>query len=106
LAGNPAPITLASAKLFRGVNRLLRFSGEGICLALNVPRTGRAIRLFEFLDRLVLETRSLPNLIKDSRLSQAVVAAAYPGYEEFRARLRAFDPQRTYRSNLSERLEL
>jgi decaprenylphospho-beta-D-ribofuranose 2-oxidase len=58
------------------------------------------------LDRLVLECGGIPNIIKDSRLSQSVVAAAYPEYEKFRTMLREFDPDRFYRSELSERLAL
>ena len=39
---NPLVITLASAKLFAGSHELLRFKGNGICLALNITRTQMA----------------------------------------------------------------
>jgi len=100
------PVTLASAKLFGGKRTLLRFSGEGICLALNYPRTGQAEKFSRFLDELMQSCGGWPNLIKDSRLNATVVAAAYPEYDDFRRRLREFDPQRCYRSELSERLAL
>lgn len=102
----PMPITLASAKLFGGKRTLLRFSGEGICLALNYPRTEQAEKFSCFLDELMQSCGGWPNLIKDSRLNANVVAAAYPQYDDFRRRLREFDPQRCYRSELSERLAL
>jgi decaprenylphospho-beta-D-ribofuranose 2-oxidase len=100
------PIALASGKLFRGPRELLRFAGDGICLALDFPRTAEGRAFAEFLDRTMLESGGWPNLIKDSRLSADVVAAAYPEYDRFRRQLREFDPLRSYRSELSERLAL
>ena len=54
----------------------------------------------------MIEHGGWSNLIKDSRLSARVVEATYPECEQFRARLRSFDPRRLYRSELSERLRL
>jgi decaprenylphospho-beta-D-ribofuranose 2-oxidase len=102
----PTPVTLATAKLFGGTQRLLQFSGTGICLALNFPRTTDSIKFAEYLDGLLPAFHARPNLIKDSRLSAAVVEATYPEYELFRERLRRFDPKRLCRSELSERLRL
>ncbi|MDB5822772.1 MAG: FAD/FMN-dependent dehydrogenase [Herminiimonas sp.] len=100
------PITLASAKAFDGPRDLLRFTGEGVCLALNLPRGEAANDFMPFLDERVIALGGVPNIIKDSRLSRAVVDACYPGAGEFRAALRAFDPKRMFRSHLSERLGL
>ena len=100
------PITLASAKLFRGQSELLRFTGDGICLALNFPRGKQASRLLALLDEITVATGAIPNIIKDSRLPRTVVEATYPGIAQFRERLRAFDPKRRFRSELSERLAL
>lgn len=68
LRQKPLPITLASAKTFAGERELLRYTGNGISLALNMPAGSEADR--------------------------------------FRAALRAFDPKRLFRSELSERLGL
>jgi decaprenylphospho-beta-D-ribofuranose 2-oxidase len=106
LAKHPIPITLASAKYFKGDSELLRFTGDGICLSLNYPRTAETIRFAGFLDELIMTLGCRPNLIKDSRLSAGVAAKTYPGYETFRRELRAFDPRRLYQSELSRRLEL
>ncbi len=106
LADHPLPVTLASAKLFRGEQDLLRFTGDGVCMAINIPRMNGSLEFAAFLDDLLPSLGAIPNIIKDSRLPQAVVARTYPHYELFRRRLHAFDPQRLYRSELSRRLEL
>jgi decaprenylphospho-beta-D-ribofuranose 2-oxidase len=106
LADRRAPITLASAKLFAGAGRFLRFDGDGVCLALDFPRGPTGDRLLRFLDDAVRDHGGRPNVVKDSRLGPATVKACYPEYEAFRAGLRRLDPARLYRSELSERLEL
>jgi len=100
------PITLASAKLFGGNADLLRFCGEGISFALNFPRGGGATELMRDLDFLLGEVGGRPNIIKDSRLPQATVIAAYPEYSRFRSILHAWDPNRVFRSELTDRLGL
>jgi len=102
----PLAITLASAKVFAGTRESLRFTGDGICLALNLPRSESSLDVMAFLDERVVALRGVPNIIKDSRLPRAVVDACYPGADGFRSALRAFDPQRLFRSELSERLGL
>jgi decaprenylphospho-beta-D-ribofuranose 2-oxidase len=99
-------VSLASAKAFDGPRELLRFTGVGVCLALNFPRSAVTHEFMSFLDERVIELGGVPNIIKDSRLPRAVVDACYPGASEFRAALRAFDPKRIFRSELSERLGL
>jgi decaprenylphospho-beta-D-ribofuranose 2-oxidase len=106
LETHPVAVTLASAKLFRGRRDLLRFTGDGICLALDFPRNEAGTKFAAFLDDLMIAHGGWPNLVKDSRLTQRVAAATYPEYELFRGRLLALDPQRRYRSELSERLGL
>ncbi|MGZ4808387.1 MAG: FAD-binding oxidoreductase [Thermoanaerobaculia bacterium] len=100
------PVALASCKLFRGKQSLLRFDGTGMCIALDFPRDRRSGSFAQFLDELTIRHGGIPNISKDSRLPATVVRAAYPDYERFRAALREWDPKRTYRSEVSERLEL
>lgn len=102
----PLPITLSSAKAFAGRRDLLRFTGAGICLALNVPAGAAADRFMTFLDERVMALGGLPSIIKDSRLPRAVVDFCYDGADRFRDALHAFDPKRLFRSDLSERLGL
>lgn len=107
LQRNDLTVTMASAKLFNGSKRLLRFNGPGICFALDFPRCRTAWEFLTFLDELTIETRSIPNIHKDSRLPFAVVEQAYSGeYHDFKSRLSAFDPGRKYQSELSRRLAL
>lgn len=100
------PLTLASVKLFSGKQDLLRFAGEGLCICLDFPRCSNSGAFLQFLDKLMLECRGVPNIIKDSRLPQDVVREAYPQYDRFRSQLLQFDPARIYQSELSKRLGL
>ena len=106
LRERPLPITLSSAKVFAGSRELLRYTGDGISLALNMPGGAEADMFMAFLDQRVIELGGIPNIIKDSRLPRAVVDACYPEADRFREALRAFDPKRLFRSDLSERLKL
>ena len=106
LRQHPTPITLASAKLFDGAGRFLRFEGAGICLALDFPRGPEADRLLRFLDDAIPAHAGRANVMKDSRLSAATARACYPEYEAFKDALHRFDPARLYRSELSVRLGL
>ncbi len=99
-------ITLASAKTFLGDSRLLRFTGTGLCFAINFPRSGLSARFASQLDSLLIELGGIPNIIKDSRLPQCVVDNCYREADTFRALLVDFDKKRLYRSELSERLGL
>lgn len=106
IARDRIAVSLASCKLFRGEQSLLRFDGSGVCLAIDLPRNARSEAFLRFLDEVAIETGSTPNLLKDSRIGRETVEATYPQYGEFRRRLHAFDPKRLYRSELSERLGL
>jgi decaprenylphospho-beta-D-ribofuranose 2-oxidase len=106
LAKLRTPITLASAKLFAGAPRHLRFDGPGICLALDFPRGPEAEPLLRFLDESLPAHGGRPNVMKDSRLPAKVIRACYPEYDAFKDALRRFDPARIYRSELSSRLGL
>lgn len=98
--------TLGSLKLFRGPRRLLNFCGDGVCIAIDVPNQPGSSEFLAEVDRLMLEAGGIPNISKDSRLSRAVVEAAYPGYGEFKERLRAFDPDHRMQSALRTRLDV
>ena len=100
------PVVLASMKLFRGEQRLLRFEGDGVCVTVNLVRSREGVGFLTVLDRLTLAAGGIPHIVKDSRLPAAVVAQSYPEYESFREQLRAHDPERLFRSDLSVRLGL
>jgi decaprenylphospho-beta-D-ribofuranose 2-oxidase len=73
---------------------------------MDLARSRDALEFLPVLDRLTLAAGGLPHIVKDSRLPADVVARSYPGYEGFRERLRAHDPERLFRSELSARLAL
>jgi decaprenylphospho-beta-D-ribofuranose 2-oxidase len=100
------PITLASGKMFGGQQNLIRFSGEGVCFALNFMRSRQADVLLDWLDTNLVSYGGRPNLIKDSRLPRQIAEACYPGIDEFRLKIRSFDQKRLFRSEMSQRLGL
>jgi len=77
-----------------------------VCLALDFPRGAAGTRFANWLDGLARDVGALPNLIKDSRLGSQTVRACYPEYDAVRNALHRYDPERLYRSELSERLGL
>jgi decaprenylphospho-beta-D-ribofuranose 2-oxidase len=100
------PLVMLSMKLFRGIQRLLRFEADGVCFTADLVRSPAGLRFLQVLDQLTVAAGGLPHIIKDSRLPVGVVRQCYPEYERFRERLRMYDPERCFRSELSERLEL
>jgi decaprenylphospho-beta-D-ribofuranose 2-oxidase len=104
VAAAGVPVALGSLKLFHGDRKLLRFCGDGVCLAIDVPAGERARWLFAQLDRMALDHGGLVNLAKDSRIDAATVRALYPGYAEFRRRLHDHDPERRFDSMLRRRI--
>lgn len=101
------PITLSSLKLFQGERKLLNFSGQGICLALDAPNTANSAKLFSRLDDIVIGASGIANIAKDSRLNAATVRAMYgEGYTQFRDVLRAYDPGMHFQSTLRSRLDV
>jgi decaprenylphospho-beta-D-ribofuranose 2-oxidase len=99
-----ASSVMISMKLFRGEARLLRFEGDGVCVTIDLVRDAATAKFLDAVDALCVAAGALPNLIKDSRIPLDTVRRCYPGYEEFRDRVRAHDPERRFRSELSERL--
>lgn len=102
----PIPVTLASCKLFSGTQDYLRFSGTGIVLALNFPRSPRVSEFLTWWDSAILEHGALPNLTKDSRVPLEMVKNCFPEYEKFKSQLAKWDPQRLFQNALSQRLQL
>ncbi len=93
-------------QIFRGNHKLLRFEGDGLSISFDVPRTPKSEDLLKKIDALNVAMGARTNLIKDNRIDQKTVKAQYADYEEFRERLHTFDPNRRFKSKLSERLGL
>ncbi|HEY8270970.1 MAG TPA: FAD-binding protein [Pseudobdellovibrionaceae bacterium] len=99
-------VSLGSLKIFRGQQNYINFLTDGICLALNVPNSARALDLFRKIDEICEDHHCLSNIAKDSRLTQDVVAATYEGYQQFKKDIFDFDPSKTVSSALRVRLGL
>jgi decaprenylphospho-beta-D-ribofuranose 2-oxidase len=100
------PGVMCSMKFFGGNQRFLRFERDGVCVTLDLARDQAALSALPRLDELTIAAGGIPNIIKDSRLPRDVVKRCYPEYELLREELSTYDPERLYRSELSERLGL
>lgn len=97
-------ITLASLKLFKSPQRYLHFASDGVCLAIDVVASPGALEFFKGLDEMVIKFKGLPNIAKDSRIDQRVVAKCFQQYENFKSDLLKFDPKKRFSSSLRDRL--
>lgn len=102
---NPS-LTFLFMKLFRGHQKLLQFSGNGVSIILNLKHNNQTLNFLKNLDELVISYKALPYIIKDSRLSKNVVEQCYPEYFDFKEILKEIDPKRIFKSEISERLEI
>jgi decaprenylphospho-beta-D-ribofuranose 2-oxidase len=100
------PAIFISLKMMRGEESYLRFERHGPCVTINMVRNAVGYDFASVLDELTERFGGLPSIIKDSRLPKSVVEKCYPGVDAFRAELRAFDPARRFRSEVSRRLDL
>lgn len=103
---NKQPVGLASLKLFKGKPTYLNFCDSGVCLTVDVPNTPESITFFKFLDSLCINSNSIVNIAKDSRLTAETVRQLFPGYTTFKTALHQYDPQRRFKSIISENLDL
>ena len=106
VARHEQPIGLFSLKGFRGARRLLRFDGSGYSIAFDVRADANSLAFLHEVDALDSDHGCIANLIKDSRLSRDVARRQYTEFDAFAGALRRFDPNRIFRSSLSERLGL
>lgn len=97
---------MGSLKLFKGRRRFLRYEMDGLCVTFDFARTQKTLKGLPLLDKLLIDTGGLPNLIKDSRIPREVVSACYPEMDKTRDALRNYDGERLFRSEMSERLGL
>lgn len=89
--GNPGPLS---------------FPFEGYTLALDFPVNPTSLALMERMDRIVTDHGGRLYLAKDSRSDAALLTSGYRRLDAFRAVRDRYDPQRRFRSLLSDRLDL
>ena len=77
-----------------------------ICLSFDIVKNKKNLNFINELDKLYIKYDVVPSVIKDSRLKKEVFDKCYKFANEFREDLRNFDHKRSYRSELSDRLDL
>ena len=100
------PVALGSLKLFKGKTKHLNFSGDGICLAIDVPAIPKSLNFLNDLDHLVISFGGIVNLSKDSRVRAATIRKMFSEYEIFATGIREMDPTYRFDSALRRRLEI
>ena len=99
-------VALGSLKLFNGTAHQLSFTGEGVCLTLDVQQSEKALLFFDELDSICIRHRAIINLSKDSRAGHEIVKKLFKDYDSFRDKINAFDPNHIITSDLKKRLNL
>ena len=77
-----------------------------VCLTFDIVKNQKNLNFINELDKLYIKYDVVPSVIKDSRLKKEVFDKCYKFANEFREDLRNFDHKRSYRSELSDRLDL
>ena len=99
-------ITLFSLKKFKGENNYLRFEDNGICFTFDLIKNSNSLKFLDMLDKICEKYQFIPSIIKDSRLRVETIKKCYKNYDNFKNSIYEFDKKRTYRSTLSENLEI
>ena len=102
---NPT-ITLFSLKNMSGEQKLLRFEDDKICLTFDYINDKKNLLFMSKVDELYKKYQILPSIIKDSRIDKKTFYNVYTESYHFKERLRKFDKDRVYQSEISNRLEI
>ncbi len=107
LSGAGVPSFLAVLKRFgTGNDSPLSFPTKGWTLAFDTAVEPGLDRLFDELDRMVVEAGGRIYLAKDSRVKPELVPLMYPRLSEWLEVRERVDPHRRFRSDMSRRLQL
>ena len=97
---------LAVFKIFGTQNGLVSFPMKGGTLALDFPITSGLFSFLDELDRIVLDFGGRLYLSKDARMKPQIFWDSYENAGLFHDRIRKYNPDYTFRSLLSQRLEI
>jgi FAD/FMN-containing dehydrogenase len=61
-------------------------------------------RFFEKLDAITIRHNGIINLSKDSRITAELARQVFGGYDNFKQRIQAYDPEKLFRSDLRTKL--
>ena len=100
-------ITLFSCKYFNSKKKYLNFSGQGICLAVNLPKTNSSSIFLSELEKIAIKYDCILNLNKDSHVSFMIVKKIYKrNYEIFKKEISSLGNVGVLSSELSKKLHL
>ena len=86
---------------------VMSFLSPGYTLAMDVPNQGRrTLELLAELERITLEHGGRIYLAKDATVQSETFARMYPELETFRRIKRKLDPEGTFQSSQSRRLNI
>lgn len=97
-------ITLLSFKNMSGEQSLLRFEDNMICMTLDYVNNNKNKLFMSEIDKLCIKYNILPSIIKDSRLTKSTVEKCYKNIGEFKEKIKKYDTDRSYKSEISEKL--
>ena len=99
-------ITLFSLKNMSGKQELLRFEDNKICITFDYINNKKNLLFMSKIDSLYEKYEILPSIIKDSRITKEIFNKSYKNSPIFIKKLREFDKERIYQSEISRRLEI
>ena len=99
-------ITLFSLKNMSGKQELLRFEDNKICITFDYVNNSKNLLFMSKIDSLYEKYEILPSITKDSRISKEIFNKSYKNSSVFIKKLREFDKERIYQSEISRRLEI
>ena len=99
-------LTIIVLKPFRGDQKFLQFCGNGMSVILEIKNSISDLNFLSKLDELTIYHHAIPYIIKDSRLSKRITEECYPEYAQFKEFLKKIDPDRIFKSEISQRLDL
>jgi hypothetical protein len=101
-----ATVTLFSLKNMSGKQELLRFEDNKICITFDYVNNSKNLLFMSKIDSLYEKYEILPSITKDSRISKEIFNKSYKNSSVFIKKLREFDKERIYQSEISRRLEI
>jgi len=99
-------ISLTGMKVFQSAREGISFGGNGVSLSLDIPLNPSNLKFLDSLDKLNIDTNTITNIAKDSRLSSYAFDKQFTCAKIFRKKIAKLDPYLKFKSELSKRLLL
>jgi decaprenylphospho-beta-D-ribofuranose 2-oxidase len=99
-------LTIIILKPFRGNQKYIQYCNDGMSFTLNFKKSKNTDNFLSKLDETIMSYDVIPYIAKDSRLSSRVVQKCYREYEQFKKIVNKMDPDKVFRSHVSQNLDL